>query len=1061
MRLTFKFVLAGLRRRFALPAALAVVTSLVTALPAAPARQSIALNGEWQFQRDGAAATEWKKVPVPSSFESHEGIEFNGVGWYQRKVPGFEVPPGKRVLLHFEAAATEAQVWWNGQKLGSHLGGWTPFRFDVTELVRLVPVGQAHEVRVRLDEKVGHNSQGFLPIIAPHFGGLWQGVELLLVPDTFVDDLQLLAVGDVARDGLRVEFPLAGTVPGALPPLSLRWRLLGAAEWTETPLQATLAGNQVRAFAPLKNAKLWSPAEPNLHELELAVGEDRLPARAAFRSIEVFGPQLRLNGQPLQVRGVLNWGYSAPRTEPNPGEAVWRQEIEFARARGFNLMKFCLWIPPRRYFELADELGMLVWAEYPTWHPKLTQEFLEPLRREFTEFFHNDRNHPCVALRSLTCETGPGAELAVVQNLYDLAKATIPGAVVVDDSSWIGWNRVHDFYDDHPYGNNHTWVKTLEGFNEHILAHGLKPLVLGEAIAADTWIDHEAIRARLGAERPWYAPGPLDEVPRWEERARAVAGSGAVESLRADSLRYALLMRKYQIETFRREVPYGGYVVSVIRDVPLCSMGLLDYLGQPKWTPAEWAWQGDTMCLLNTDGDRRAFPAGGRWRGEILVSHFGREAIANAELEITLAEAGTGAVLERKLEKVTRQNPGTLASRAELDWPLPAATSPKPFVLRSVWRSSQGEFRNEWPLWVVPAPKDETFSGVRLHPSLPAEAAGLFPGAGRFGESGADAVVVAARFDDALVRLLEAGGRVLLLPDGQKHSFPLNAHWFLRGAPWVPDHALSPQVPRDLLVELQHFDLASRVVPDIGYLDSIDPMLMLWDTHDLKTVKTHGLIFETRAAQGRLLVSAVNHAGEQNAVGRWLLGVLLDHLKSAATPKHALPDDVWTSLKQQLHAEQTNLVARTWRFRPDPNDEGLAQGWQRTQLASEDGWSDIRIGTAWESQGWPALDGWAWYRLTVEIPARWQGRPVFLSFEGVDDCYELYINGELAGKGGDVATRKDTFNEKRSWDISRWVKPGEPATIVVRVHDWYGAGGIFRPVTLGTTGFGPGVSLLK
>ena len=74
--------------------------------------------------------------------------------------------------------------------------------------------------------------------------------------------------------------------------------------------------------------------------------------------------------------------------------------------------------------------------------------------------------------------------------------------MVEDDSSWIGWNRVHDFYDDHPYGNNHTWVKTLQGFNEYILAHGLKPLVLGEAIAADTWIDREAIVARLGARAP-------------------------------------------------------------------------------------------------------------------------------------------------------------------------------------------------------------------------------------------------------------------------------------------------------------------------------------------------------------------------------------------------------------------------------------------------------------------------------------------------------------------------------------------------------------------------------
>ena len=74
----------------------------------------------------------------------------------------------------------------------------------------------------------------------------------------------------------------------------------------------------------------------------------------------------------------------------------------------------------------------------------------------------------------------------------------IPGALVEDDSSWIEWNRIADFYDDHPYGNNHTWVQTLQGLNEYILAHGLKPLVLGESISADTWPDYTSIVKAFG-----------------------------------------------------------------------------------------------------------------------------------------------------------------------------------------------------------------------------------------------------------------------------------------------------------------------------------------------------------------------------------------------------------------------------------------------------------------------------------------------------------------------------------------------------------------------------------
>jgi len=154
-----------------------------------------------------------------------------------------------------------------------------------------------------------------------------------------------------------------------------------------------------------------------------------------------------------------------------------------------------------------------------------------------------------------------------------------------------------------------------------------------------------------------------------------------------------------------------------------------------------------------------------------------------------------------------------------------------------------------------------------------------------------------------------------MLPDGQEHSFARSAHWFLRGAPYIPEHALSKRIPRDLLLELQHFDLASDIVPNLACLESFDPILMLWDTHDLDKVRTHGVIFETRAASGRLLVSAARHAGTNNAAGLWLLDVLLDHLRTGEPPRHALSAEVWDDLRAKLHAEQTNLVSRNQRER--------------------------------------------------------------------------------------------------------------------------------------------------
>ncbi len=1023
------------------------------------ARKAISLNGKWQFQRDGAPPGTSKSVTVPASFESHEGIEFDGVGVYRTKVGPITIPSGMRALLHFQAAATLAEVWWNGKRLGEHLGGWTPFRFDVTDLVRAASPGTAHEIRVRLDEKVGHNTQGFLPIVAPHFGGIWQDVELILVPGSFIDDLRLLAVGNPATGKIELEIPVRGETPEhGTWSVTLRARLSGTERW--------IAGSQITASRngllhtalDVPGCKPWSPEEPNLYDVEITLGRDRITTRAAFRKIEIFGRQLRLNGRPLGVRGFLNWGYYPPHTAPAPGEATFRRDLELARSLGFNLMKFCLWVPPRRYLELADEMGMLTWIEYPTWHPQLTKQFLPELMREFEEFFWHDRNHPSVILRSLTCETGHGADLDVLQALYDKAHAMIPGAVVEDDSSWIGWNRIHDFYDDHPYGNNHTWVATLKRLNDHILAHGPKPLVLGEAIAADTWIDRRAILERIGDDRPFWLPRFFEDTARWEDAMRSHTGPAGLKDLRSESRRYALLMRKYQIETYRREVPSGGFVTSVIRDVPLCSMGFLDYLGRPKWSPAAWSWNRDTLLILKTPGDCRSFSAGGSLGAELLLSHFGPEKLQKAGLEVSLDrwERTGERMLLRGGKKDVTQNCGTLAKVMDIHCALPELDAPARFTLHAELKTPRATVTNQWPLWMVPRRRPERIAAA-LHTSISEKtAAALFPATSRWKKGDTTATVVTNVLDDDLLDCLEAGGRVLLLATGEKNSFPLRSHWFLRGAPFIPDHPLTRRVPRELLLELQHFDLAGPVIYDVKYLNRIDPILMLWDTHDLTEVKTHGLLFATRFGKGRLMVSALRHGGEDNAAGRWLLDELIRHLASGPAPKHGLTPADCRRLREKLHEGKIELDKHEWMFRPDPDGTGLDKGYHLADFSPDADWKPIRVDRHWEGQGWEHLDGWAWYRITVGVPPSWKGRDLYISFQGVDDYYDLYVNGKLAGSGGDLKNRITAFEERKSHCITTLAAPGKRCAIAIRVFDWQGAGGIFRPVTLGTVGFTEG-----
>src|SRR5262245_9223378 len=88
------------------------------ATAADPARVVRSLDGPWQFRRDSAPPYAWKDITVPSAMQSHEGTNWHGIGWYRKTLDPLTVPEGRRLLLHFQAAATHAQVWLDGEKLG-------------------------------------------------------------------------------------------------------------------------------------------------------------------------------------------------------------------------------------------------------------------------------------------------------------------------------------------------------------------------------------------------------------------------------------------------------------------------------------------------------------------------------------------------------------------------------------------------------------------------------------------------------------------------------------------------------------------------------------------------------------------------------------------------------------------------------------------------------------------------------------------------------------------------------------------------------------------------------
>lgn len=1138
------------------------------------------IQKDWEFRPEGQAT--WQPVTLPSPFESHQGVGFDGVGWYRKRIPRVDLTgsplSGKRLLIRFGGAATRATVMCDGVVIAEHLGGWTPFECDLTRFVSKTAVAsptvpeqsaaaesQTCELVVKVDELVGHNSQGFLPVFAPHFGGLWKPIEAAWRAPIWIDSQELFVWGELSTCKLHLEIPLTGIdleslrafVDASKPYiLSVRYRHAPSdpnppSSWQEYSIELSQAqigllterGKVVvDGSIEIQSPQTWSPTSPELYEVKVGLRQvdqqgsnsqwiDLQETRAAFREVRVEGSKLLLNGQPLRVRGILNWGYAPPSVAPSLDPEHWRKELQLVKDYGFNLMKFCLWIPPKGYLELADRMGVLVWIEYPTWHSKWTQDALPTLEKEFDEFFCYDRNHPSVILRSLTCETGPSADIEVIRKLYDRCHARIPGSIVEDDSSWIQWNRVHDFYDDHPYGNNHTWVPTLQRLKSHIQDHGIKPLVLGEAIAADTWLNPGSLdglipvgeQAKLqGFKRgtagqqstePFWFPLSYRAANAWSKARESDMGVQAVARLAEDSKRYAWLMRKYQIETMVRELPDAGYVVSVIRDFPFASMGLVDFAGQSKWTAGEWDWHAAHLLMLKTPMDRRSFWGDEEFVAQVLVdrlpgptrfeSRSGESSSREYRVRWTWTGDSVSITSEKTIEADLLQSEEFSQGPVEvleLSERLPQVErSPDEKELEpALWklrvelieRSESGleqiVIQNRWELWQIPkTPAKTLFSGapnrpgkIWLHASCSetkvAEILGLakvlnaeVSVSTELAQVESDSVCIAQRLDQKLIEYLEAGGRLLLIPDGQAGSLPIAEHWFLRGGPIVSTDPFWNRWHR-LLVDLQHLDLSGPVVPDLQWLEELTPLVMLWDNHDIATVKTHGLLFATKVGRGVMLVDSLGHGDGQCAVGSWLFGKAFEWLRAETRAEitdslKPLEPGTLQILKDKLRERTLSLTDQAWRFRPDPQNHGLELGWHDKQLkeSQADQWSEISIGKHWEALGYESLDGWAWYRIEFMLPSDWPNGPVYIQVDGADDYIEIYADGAYVGSAGDRQNRQTAFEQKVGFLIKPQGQANERLTIAIRVEDWQGAGGLFRPIRISTTELRDGKTILK
>ncbi|MDB4930475.1 MAG: Beta-galactosidase [Myxococcaceae bacterium] len=448
-------------------------------------RHWISLNGPWDFALDPTAA--WQKpedvtwahtIEVPFAPET----ERSGVNdrshfkacWYRRTFEP-DVTPGEeeRLILHFGAVDHRATVWVNGTLAATHVGGYTPFEIDVTDLLSLTELDEivvrAFDDPADLCKPRGKQDWQLEPhsIWYPRTTGIWQTVWLERVPAVRIAELVWTAT--LERWEIGLELRVAGDPTRRLK-VGVRLRVDDIVLANDQYL--VVAGEAHRRIAlsdpgidDFRNELLWSPESPKLIEADIVLLDeagltlDTVASYTALRSLVAQGDRFVLNGRPYPLRLVLDQGYWPGTGLTAPDDDALRRDVELARAMGFNGVRKHQKIEDPRYLYWADRLGLLVWGEMPSAY-RFTRHSVEALTREWMEALRRDASHPCLVAWVPFNESWGVPNLVdsprerdYVQALYHLTRTLDPTRPVVGNDGWesvatdvIG---IHD-YDANP-----------------------------------------------------------------------------------------------------------------------------------------------------------------------------------------------------------------------------------------------------------------------------------------------------------------------------------------------------------------------------------------------------------------------------------------------------------------------------------------------------------------------------------------------------------------------------------------------------------------------------------
>jgi beta-glucuronidase len=340
------------------------------------------------------------KLRVPGDWNSQREslLFYEGPMWYQRYF-SYQKRAHVRTFLYFGAANYLARVWLNGTKLGEHVGGFTPFDFEITDEIE----EGANSLVVEVDNTRRADGVPSVHTDWWNYGGLTRSVELVEVPETFIQDYSVqLAKGrsDLVEGWVRVNNSKPGTrITVEIPELHL-------VRATEAEDAGKPNFDRFVVHFPVK-LEPWSPESPKLYRVIVSADADTVTDDIGFRTIETHGTQILLNGTPIFLRGICLHEEAPFRGGRAFSEEDDRTLLTWAKELGANFVRLAHYPHNEEMVRLADQMGLLVWDEVPVYWEMNFQNpaTLENAKAQLRDVIARDHNRAAVALWSLSNET--------------------------------------------------------------------------------------------------------------------------------------------------------------------------------------------------------------------------------------------------------------------------------------------------------------------------------------------------------------------------------------------------------------------------------------------------------------------------------------------------------------------------------------------------------------------------------------------------------------------------------------------------------------------------------